>query len=106
MAKTFGASMLVGVGWFVTGVTAAVVGEWSVPEQPDRDCSGFGACLSLLDILPVIVFVAGVPLLLVLLMVTAAVTRLKLPAALAGTLSAALTAAVIGAGVALYGATR
>ncbi|GAA3206469.1 hypothetical protein ACFO1B_52500 [Dactylosporangium siamense] len=107
MAKTFGASLLVGVGWFVTAVIAAAVGEWSVPEQPDRDCSGFGACLSLLDILPVIVFVAGVPLLLVLLLaVTAAVTRLKLPAALAGTLSAALTAAVVGAGVALYGATR
>jgi hypothetical protein len=104
MAKTFGPSLLVGVGWFVTAVTASAVGEWSVPEQPDRDCSAFGACLSMLDVLPVLVVVAGAPLLLVLLAVTAVVTRSKLPPALAGTLSAAVTAAV--AAAAVYGATR
>lgn len=109
MEKTrapFGASMLVGVGWFVTVVAAFAVGEWSVPEQPDRDCVYIGDCISALDLLPALVIVLGTPLLLVLMAVTAGVARLPIPAALAGTLSAAATAVVVAAGVAIYQASR
>jgi hypothetical protein len=102
----FGASMLVAVGWFVTVGAALAVGEWSVPEQPDLECASFGCGLSLLDFLPAIVVLAGTPLMLLLMAVTAGVRRLPVPAAVAGTLSAVATLAVVAAGATLYTAAR
>jgi len=98
----FGASMLVAVGWFVTVFTALAVGEWSVPERPDRECPAFGCALTLVDLLPEIVILAGTPLMLVLMAVTAVVRLLPMPAALAGTLSAAASLGVVAAGATLY----
>ncbi|MDG6109809.1 hypothetical protein Daura_13920 [Dactylosporangium aurantiacum] len=102
----FGASMLVGIGWFATLVAALAVGEWSVPRQPDPECTSFGCGLTLLDLLPAFVVAAAPPLLAVLLLVTAVVTRLRIPAALAGTLSAAGTVLVVVAGLALFQVAR
>lgn len=110
MEKTrapFGASMLVAIGWFGTLVAALAVGDRSLPDPPPQGgCPSFGCHWSLLDLLPAIVLVVGVPLLLVLMAVTAVVTRLRIPAALAGTLSALATVAVSAVGIALYAAVQ
>lgn len=98
--------MLVAVGWFATAVAAVAVGQWSVPEPPDRECVYIGDCVSPLDLLPAIVIVLGVPMLLILLAVTAGVRRLPIPVPLAGTVSAAVTVVVLAACVALYQAAR
>ena len=104
----YGASVLVGVGWFATVVAAFAVGEWSVPQRPvePADCTSFGCGLTLLDLLPAFLVLVGGPALLLLLAVTAGVHRLRLPAALTGTLSALGTVAVAAAGIALYTAAR
>ncbi|WP_327004623.1 hypothetical protein OHA72_57980 [Dactylosporangium sp. NBC_01737] len=103
----YGASLLVAVGWFLTPVAAFAVGQWSLPDGPeatDMDCGSGGCGWSLMDFLPALVVVVGVPLLLILMAATAVVTRLRIPAALAGTLSALATVLFAAFGVALYSA--
>ncbi len=91
--------MLVALGWFATVVAALVVGEWSVPDNPDHAAPPPSA-------LPTAVILLGVPPLLLLLAVTAVVSRLRIPAALAGTVSAAVTAVLAGVGFVYYQVLR
>jgi hypothetical protein len=99
-----GASMLVGVGWFAMVAVAYLVGEASLPGNPDHECDSW--CFSPTDILGIVVVVAGVPLVSVLLGVTALMRLLPMPAALVGTLSAAATAVLVIAGFAVIAASR
>ncbi|MEV4510851.1 hypothetical protein AB0K00_17995 [Dactylosporangium sp. NPDC049525] len=103
----YGASLLVAVGWFLTPVAAFAVADWSLPDGPDAtdiDCGSGGCGWSSMDFLPAIVVLVGVPLLVVLMTVTAVTSLLRIPAALAGTLSALATVLVAVFIVALYSA--
>jgi hypothetical protein len=97
----YGASMLVAVGWFVTMLGAAAVGEWSVPDWPRDECF---ACLDASVFVGPILAVSAVPLLVVLMAVTAVVTRWPLPAPIAGTVSALATAVLVAAVIAALAA--
>lgn len=98
---SYGASLLVAVGWFVTVLVALYVGDTSVPRDPRRECPYFGSCVDTADLVPIVAVTLGPPLLLVLAAVTKLVTRLPMSPAAAGTLSALASAVVVLVGLAV-----
>jgi len=100
--------VLVAVGWYATVAGGLVVGTLGVPTQTSeqQECSAMFSCLSPGEGLLLFGILFGLPILTGLVIAAAAVTvpiarRIGSPI-LAGTLSAASSAAVVGALGAMY----
>ncbi|KIR65645.1 hypothetical protein TK50_09780 [Micromonospora haikouensis] len=91
---SFGSSLLVALGWYVTVFAAVFVGSAGVPTNPNQDCSVIFACLTPQEGF-VLAAIVGAPVLAAMLLTTLAITALlarRVPSpALAGTLSVSIT---------------
>lgn len=109
---SYGLSLLVALGWYVTVIAAIVVGELSIPERPRPadGCSMPFACMSRAEGLQFMAVVLGVPilggLLIVSLLMIALVARKVASPIVAGTVCAAASVAVVMAAIAAYGGLR
>ncbi|GAA3456377.1 hypothetical protein GCM10018962_82110 [Dactylosporangium matsuzakiense] len=106
---SFGLSMLVALGWYVTVIAANYAGHSQIPTAPVRDCGEIFSCLSPAQELMLLLLFAG-PLLAALLLCTAGLSllfaRLVPSSVLAGSAAAAGSVAVVVVGALVWGATR
>ncbi|GAB3954430.1 hypothetical protein GCM10027614_61510 [Micromonospora vulcania] len=93
--------MAVAFGWYATVVAALAVGTLSVPSAPQDDCTAMFSCLSPLEKLLLVGLFGGAPVLVGLLIVTAAVTALLVRRISSVVLSGTLSAVVSGVACAL-----
>jgi hypothetical protein len=88
---SFGLSVLVALGWYVTVIAAVFVGWSGIPDAPSRDCSGLFSCLTAQQEINLVLILGG-PILAGLLFSTLVVTGLlarRVPSSIVtGTLSA------------------
>jgi hypothetical protein len=101
--RRYGSSVLVALGWYLTVTAAVLTGLSQVPEPPS-DCTQLFSCLTARQTF--LLYAAGgtaaiVAALLVTLPVAWPLSRWLPSGILAGTLTAATTALLLGAGVLL-----
>jgi hypothetical protein len=99
---SFGSSVLVALGWYATVLAAVFVALDGIPEAPRTDCATFAGCMTPMQATGLALAVVGLPVLIVVVAVTLAVTagtvRLTGSSIVAGTLAAA-GSAVVAAGI-------
>ena len=105
---SFGLSLLVALGWYVTVTAAVFVGRWGIPAEPDRNCSVLFSCLTPQDEI-ILLVILGAPifagLLFSTLLVAGLLARWISSPIVAGTLSALVSVvAVAAAGILWHGA--
>lgn len=102
---SFGLSLSVALGWYVTAIAVIYVWRSATPTTPDRDCSAAFSCLTPGEEVALLL-IFGAPVLLGLLVSTLLATavlvrRLSSPI-LTGTLSALASIALVGVVSALW----
>ena len=103
---SFGLSVLVALGWFAVAIAAVLAGRSGVPAAPKQDCSLVFSCLTPVQEAELVLMFFGAPVVLGVLVVTAAITallgrRMSSPV-LIGALSALCSLVVVAGIVAVW----